>query len=75
MGLIWVAEKMKELGCTEALNLDGGNSVKLVFMGELVNSDRHYNQTNDNVRHQPDHAGRVSTGYAESDGRAVTAKE
>ena len=47
VGLIWVAEKMKELGCTEALNLDGGNSVKLVFMGELVNSDRHYNQKND----------------------------
>ena len=47
VGLIWVAEKMKELGCTEALNLDGGNSVKLVFMGELVNSDRHYNKKND----------------------------
>lgn len=47
VGLIWVAERMKELGCTEALNLDGGNSVKLVFMGQLVNSDRHYNKKND----------------------------
>ncbi|MBE5801813.1 MAG: phosphodiester glycosidase family protein [Clostridiales bacterium] len=47
VGLIWVAERMRELGCTEALNLDGGNSVKLVFMGKLVNSDRHYNEKND----------------------------
>jgi exopolysaccharide biosynthesis protein len=47
VGLVWTAERMRELGCTEALNLDGGNSVKLVFMGELVNSDRHYNEKND----------------------------
>ena len=38
---------MRDLGCTEALNLDGGNSVKLVFMGELINSDRTYNEKND----------------------------
>ncbi len=47
VGLIWVAERMKALGCTEALNLDGGNSVKLVFMGQLINSDQHYNKKND----------------------------
>ncbi|NLO85891.1 MAG: phosphodiester glycosidase family protein [Clostridiales bacterium] len=47
VGLVWTAERMKELGCTEALNLDGGNSVKLVFMGELINSDRTYNEKND----------------------------
>lgn len=47
VGLIWTAERMKELGCIEALNLDGGNSVKTVFMGELINSDRHYNSKND----------------------------
>lgn len=47
VGLIWTAERMKELGCVEALNLDGGNSVKMVFMGELINSDRHYNNKND----------------------------
>ncbi len=47
VGLIWVAERMRDLGCTEALNLDGGNSVKLVFMGSLINSDRHYNEKND----------------------------
>lgn len=43
VGLVWTAERMKELGCVEALNLDGGNSVKLVFMGELVNSGLTYN--------------------------------
>jgi len=43
VGLIWTAERMRELGCTEALNLDGGGSVKLVFMGELVNSNLTYN--------------------------------
>lgn len=47
VGLIWVAERMRDLGCTEALNLDGGNSVKLVFMGSLINSDQHYNEKND----------------------------
>lgn len=46
VGLIWLAERMRDLGCSEALNLDGGNSVKLVFMGELVNSNRHYNKKN-----------------------------
>ena len=47
VGLLWAAERMKSLGCIEALNLDGGNSVKLVFMGELINSDRTYNEKND----------------------------
>ncbi|MBE5794084.1 MAG: phosphodiester glycosidase family protein [Clostridiales bacterium] len=47
VGLVWCAERMRDLGCTEALNLDGGNSVKLVFMGSLINSDRHYNKEND----------------------------
>ncbi len=47
VGLIWCAERMRDLGCTEALNLDGGNSVKLVFMGSLINSDQHYNEKND----------------------------
>ncbi len=46
VGLVWTAERMRDLGCTEALNLDGGNSVKLVFMGELINSDRTYNEKN-----------------------------
>lgn len=47
VGLRWVADRMKELGCTEALNLDGGNSIKLVFMGNILNSQDHYNKKND----------------------------
>jgi len=47
VGLIWVAEQMRDRGCTEALNLDGGNSIKLVFMGQILNSQRHYNEKND----------------------------
>ncbi len=34
---VWLAQRMKDLGCTEALNLDGGNSIALVFMGDMIN--------------------------------------
>lgn len=47
VGLVWVAEQMRDRGCVEALNLDGGNSIKLVFMGQILNSQRHYNEKND----------------------------
>lgn len=33
----WMADKMLALGAQEALNLDGGGSVALVFMGEILN--------------------------------------
>lgn len=33
----WMAEKMHELGCVEALNLDGGNTTCLIFMGDMIN--------------------------------------
>ena len=33
----WLAEKMLELGAVEALNLDGGNTTSMIFMGELIN--------------------------------------
>ena len=36
-GLKWMAEKMQELGVQEAFNLDGGNSLSLVFMGDIIN--------------------------------------
>jgi len=35
--LDWMAEKMMALGCTEALNLDGGGTAALMFMGEVLN--------------------------------------
>ena len=34
--LDWLAEKMQEYGCVEALNLDGGLTVTMAFMGELI---------------------------------------
>ena len=35
--LSWLAERMLSLGAQEALNLDGGGTVALVFMGNLIN--------------------------------------
>ena len=34
---IWLAQRMQDLGCTEALNLDGGNTIAVVFMGDMIN--------------------------------------
>ena len=33
----WMARKMHELGCVEALNLDGGGTAVLIFMGKTIN--------------------------------------
>lgn len=33
----WLAEKMLDMGCVEAINLDGGNTVAMVFMGDIIN--------------------------------------
>ncbi|MBO4377358.1 MAG: phosphodiester glycosidase family protein [Clostridia bacterium] len=33
----WLAERMKALGCEYALNLDGGNTVAIYFMGDVLN--------------------------------------
>ncbi len=35
--LNWLAERMLHLGCTEALNLDGGGTVCLMFNGKMLN--------------------------------------
>ena len=34
--LAWLAEKMLEYGCTEALNLDGGDTVALAFNNKII---------------------------------------
>ena len=34
--LAWLADKMKEYGCTEALNLDGGDTVALAFNNKVI---------------------------------------
>ena len=33
----WLAERMIALGATEALNLDGGGTAALLFMGDMIN--------------------------------------
>ena len=45
----WMAEKMHELGCTEALNLDGGNTTCMLFMGDMIN--RPVNVASKNIRY------------------------
>ena len=34
--LDWMAEKMRELGCVEALNLDGGQTALMMFNGKII---------------------------------------
>lgn len=33
----WMAERFKQMGCIEAMNLDGGGTAALYFMGDVVN--------------------------------------
>ena len=35
--LPWLAERMYQLGATDAFNLDGGGSAAIVFMGKVLN--------------------------------------
>ncbi|MBQ4074511.1 MAG: phosphodiester glycosidase family protein [Clostridia bacterium] len=44
--LTWLADKMMEKGVVEGFNLDGGGTVALMFMGEMLNkSTRNVRQT------------------------------
>lgn len=37
-GLSWIAQRMQALGVREAINLDGGQTVALMFMGNKINT-------------------------------------
>ena len=39
---IWLGEKMAELGCTSAINLDGGATSVMMFMGHQINKSGNY---------------------------------
>ena len=39
---IWLGEKMAELGCTSAMNLDGGATSAMLFMGRQLNKSGNY---------------------------------
>ena len=46
---IWLGEKMAQLGCDKAINLDGGATSTMLFMGKQVNKTGNYgNITNRN---------------------------
>ena len=45
--LAWLADKMLEYGCTEALNLDGGDTVALAFNNKVI---LHGNMESKNLR-------------------------
>ena len=44
-GCIWLGEKMAELGCQSAINLDGGATSVLIFMGQQINVTGNYNSS------------------------------
>ena len=35
--ITWLADKLVELGAVEAINLDGGNTTCMIFMGDVIN--------------------------------------
>ena len=39
---IWLGEKMADLGCTSAINLDGGATSVMMFMGHQINKSGNY---------------------------------
>ena len=39
---VWMGEKMAELGCESAINLDGGATSTMLFMGEQINKSGNY---------------------------------
>ena len=39
---VWLGEKMAELGCESAINLDGGATSTMIFMGKQINKSGNY---------------------------------
>ena len=39
---VWLGEKMAELGCYSAINLDGGATSTMIFMGKQINKSGNY---------------------------------
>ena len=49
---IWLGEKMAELGCTYAMNLDGGATSVMIFMGEQINVTGNYNSSTNRIQNE-----------------------
>ena len=48
VSVAWVANKMLDMGCVEALNLDGGNTTCMIFLGDMI--DRQEKVRNKDIR-------------------------
>lgn len=63
--LDWLTDKMKELGCTEALNLDGGGSAVMFFNGKILVSGYVKQEKKNYVPHLRSVGGLITFGLPE----------
>ena len=49
---VWLGEKMAELGCTSAMNLDGGATSTMLFMGQQINKSGNYGSITNRVQNE-----------------------
>ena len=59
--MLWLAEKMLELGVTDAINLDGGATACMVFMGKKIK----ISNPNGLVRNERSVSGMIAVGYSQ----------
>ena len=49
---VWLGEKMAELGCFSAMNLDGGATSTMLFMGEQINKSGNYRNITNRLQNE-----------------------
>lgn len=57
----WLAERMHEMGCQTALNLDGGATSTMLFMGEQINKSGNYGNVTNRKQNEL-----IGIGYSEN---------
>ena len=60
----WLAERMHEMGCLTALNLDGGATSTMLFMGEQINKSGNYGSVTNRKQNEL-----IGIGYSDSIGQ------
>lgn len=60
----WLAERMHEMGCITALNLDGGATSTMLFMGEQLNKSGNYGNVTNRKQNEL-----IGIGYSENVGK------
>lgn len=60
----WLAERMHEMGCITALNLDGGATSTMLFMGEQINKSGNYGSVTNRKQNEL-----IGIGYSENVGK------